>query len=350
MHAGRRALAGGVQTGNVAAPVEVGEDAADRVVRGGRHRNGCPSGVVALLDEASHERREAPTVDRAQVEQDAPARRDLAGDDVARSELVGEAVALLVEEQGALPAKSLGEEQRRVHERRRMELDELEVGERGTGAIRGGHPLPDSARRVRGPLPESCRAAGGEERGPCGDLAPVGDDADAALVVAPDRGHLLALDHRDPRMGEDALCELARDSIARRRAARVNDASAAVTALEPEALVELDAELDEIADPCRGLLREHRDGARPAQAAARAQRVLGVQRRVVVLPHGCRDSALGEEARRGEERPLGEDENVALGGSAERREETGDASADDDERQLLLPSSISPCAHGSFRL
>ncbi len=135
-------------------------------------------------------------------------------------------------------------------------------------------------------------------------------------------------------MREHALGELARDAVPGRRAARVDDAPAAVAALEAEAVVELDAELDEVADPRRRLLGQHRDGARAAEPAACSQRVLRVQRRVVVLPDGGRDAALREQARRREQRPLREHEDVALGGRAERREEAGDAAADDDERQL----------------
>ena len=134
----------------------------------------------------------------------------------------------------------------------------------------------------------------------------------------------------------DALGELARDAVARRGAARMHDAPAAVAALEPEAVVELDAELDEVADARGRLVGQHRDGARPAEAAARAERVLGVQRRSVVLPDRRRDPALREEARRREQRPLREHEHVALGGGAERREEPGDAAADDDERQARV--------------
>ena len=102
---------------------------------------------------------------------------------------------------------------------------------------------------------------------------------------------------RDPRMREHALGELPRDAVAGRGAARVHDAAAAVAALEAEAVVELDTELDEIADPRGRLVGQHGDGARPAEPAAGAQRVLRMERRVVVLPDRGRDAALGEQAR-----------------------------------------------------
>jgi hypothetical protein len=151
-------------------------------------------------------------------------------------------------------------------------------------------------------------------------------------------------------MGEDALRELARDPVAGGRAARVDDPAAAVPALETETLVELDAELHEIADPGGGLLREHGHGARAAEAATRAQRVLGVQGRIVVLADRGGDAALGEQARRGEQRSFREDEDVALRGSTEGREEPRHAAADDDERELAAGACIRRDAHGSFSL
>ena len=75
-----------------------------------------------------------------------------------------------------------------------------------------------------------------------------------------------------------------------------------------------------------------------------------MERRVVVLPHRSCDAALGEEARRREERPLREHEDVALGRRAQCREEPCDAAADDDERELGVVACISGYAHGSFRL
>ena len=348
VHARRGAFAGGIQAGQLAPAVEIGEDAADGVVRGRRHGDRCLRGVVALLDEAPHQRRKATAVDRAEVEQHRSARRDLAGDDIARRELVGEAVALVVEEHRTLASQRLGEEKRRVDERRRMELDELEVGERSARAIGGGHSLADRARRVRRPLPQGCGATGGEKRGARRDRAAVGDDAHAALVVAPHGEHPLALGDLDPRVREHALGELSRHAVAGCSAARVHHATSAVTSFETQAVVELHAELDEVADASRRLLGENGHRARAAEASARAERVLRVKRRVVVLAHGRGDPSLREQAGRGQERPLREDEDIALARGAECREEAGDTATHDDERELA--TCMSGIAHGSFSL
>ena len=56
-------------------------------------------------------------------------------------------------------------------------------------------------------------------------------------------------------MGEHALDEHSRDAVAGRGATRVNDAPPAVAALEPEVVVEPDAELDEVANARRRLAR-----------------------------------------------------------------------------------------------
>ena len=84
------------------APVEVGDDAADRVVRRRRDRDRHRGGVVARLLERVHQGREAAAVDRAQVEQRRAARGDRARDDVPRRELVGEPLPALVEQERAL--------------------------------------------------------------------------------------------------------------------------------------------------------------------------------------------------------------------------------------------------------
>ena len=63
--AGRSALAGRVEARELASPVEVGEHAADGVVRRRRDGNRRLGRVVALLEQAAHQRREAAAVDRA---------------------------------------------------------------------------------------------------------------------------------------------------------------------------------------------------------------------------------------------------------------------------------------------
>src|SRR5205085_5249102 len=88
--------------------------------------------------------------------------RDRAGDDVARRELVGEALAVVVEQSRSGAAQCLREQKAVVAERGGMELDELEVGERGTGGARQQEPVADRAAQIRRPRPEGGVAAGRE--------------------------------------------------------------------------------------------------------------------------------------------------------------------------------------------
>ena len=101
----------------------------------------------------------------------ARARRDRAGDDVARRELGAgnpghEASAGLVDEDRALAAHRLADERHRTVaaiERGRVELHELQVGEDRAGAGRKREPLAEAAGRVGGVLVEPADAAGRDD-------------------------------------------------------------------------------------------------------------------------------------------------------------------------------------------
>jgi hypothetical protein len=96
---GARALSGRVEPRQLGASVEIGDDPAHRVVGRGRHRDRLDSGVEPRILERPDHRREAVPVDRAEVEQRCAARSDLTRDDVTRRELVGEAMAAVVEQE-----------------------------------------------------------------------------------------------------------------------------------------------------------------------------------------------------------------------------------------------------------
>lgn len=73
------------------------------------------------------------------------------------------------------------------------------------------------------------------------------------------------------------------------------------------------------------------------------------QRIVVVADRSC-DPTLRERARRSEKRPFGKNEDIALGGRAERREQPCDPTADDDEVDVRPAMCPRVNSHGSFRL
>ncbi len=134
---GARALSGCVEPGQLGAPVEIGDDAAHRVVGRRRHRNRLDGGVEPGILERPDHRREAVPVDRAEVEQRRAARSDLTCDDVPRRKLVGETMAAVIEQERARAAQSFAEEDARAPQSGRMKLDELEICDPGSSRAVG---------------------------------------------------------------------------------------------------------------------------------------------------------------------------------------------------------------------
>src|SRR5439155_9757576 len=97
--AGRGALAGGVKPRQRRAAVEVGDDAADGVVRGGGDRDRLGPGVVTGALERRDQPGKARAIDWTQIQACNALRHDRAGDDVAWCELGGEAGAVVVDEE-----------------------------------------------------------------------------------------------------------------------------------------------------------------------------------------------------------------------------------------------------------
>ena len=180
MDAGARALAGRVEPRDARAAVEIRDDAAHRVVGSRRDGDRLERGIEAFPHERLHERREAAAIDRTQVEQRPTVLGDRASDDVARRELVGEAVTRGVDEHRPLAAQSLAQQQAVLGQHGRVELHELEIGESRARVKRHGHAITRCARRVCRSLPERRGAAGGDKRRPCLDGAPVRGDAGPA--------------------------------------------------------------------------------------------------------------------------------------------------------------------------
>jgi hypothetical protein len=92
------------------------------------------------------------------------------------------------------------------------------------------------------------------------------------------------LEHRDARVGEDARDQRLGHQPARLRAPDVQDAAPAVRTLEPQrqtavrVAVEDDPERLHVVDAVHAVVAEDLDGGRVAEAVARGQRVLDVER------------------------------------------------------------------------
>ena len=95
-------------------------------------------------------------------------------------------------------------------------------------------------------------------------------------------------------MGANPGREHLRDPLTRLRAACMNDPAPRVTPLASETGIELDAVLYEIGNPGRRLTGENAHRAFATEASPGGERVLGVQRRVVICPDRSRDTALRE--------------------------------------------------------
>ena len=172
-------------------------------------------------------------------------------------------------------------------DRRRVELDELEVGQLGAGGAREQQARAVGARRVGGARPQRRRAARGEQHGARGERAPVvaRDARRRGRRRLQQRADAPALEHRDPLVLHHVGGQLAQDPPPGGAAAGVHDAADAVAALQPEREaavavgVEADAERLEVGEARGRLLAQHLGGRAAHEPAAGGERVLEVLRR-----------------------------------------------------------------------
>ena len=199
--AAARDLAGGVEARHARSGREVGGHTAGGVVLGRRDRDQLGDRVDAVLAADGEDRREALLPElRAEVAGVEPHVRlaglehpagDRLGDHVARREVgelvlaLHEAVALEVDEEGALAADRLGDEGllalgvgAEIHHRR-VELHVLQVAQRRPGAERDRHAVPGRDARVGRLGEDLAEAAAGEH-----DRSAVGRADAVALALA----------------------------------------------------------------------------------------------------------------------------------------------------------------------
>jgi len=195
-----------------------------------------------------------------------------------------------------------------------MELNELEVCNGGACAIGHCDAIAGRAGGIRRLLPERGSTAGRQQdRARC-HRAPIRDEADATAAGEPELLRQLVLADLDQGPGQNGLSEDTGDPFAGRRAVDAEDARSGVAAFEPRFLVEAHSQRDQVGDPRRRFLGQSLDCASPGQAAAGAQRVLGMEFRTVARSSRGSEAALGEIARRGADRALRDDEHAGIGG------------------------------------
>jgi hypothetical protein len=281
-------------------------------VRAGPHRDRVVDRVDAQERHGELARPRQPLDDSlgaemAEVEQDVPvdvtAGVDLhllgARDDVARGELhrvrrvpLEEALAVLVEEIGALAAAALGDQHARRRQRRRVELHHLHVLERQANAQRHGHPVARAGVGVRRPDVQPARPAGREDHSlgpdrlqPAVEEVPA-DDALAAAVVLDELPGEVLLVRRDVALADllpEHLHEYVSGDVGGVRGAR--RAGRAERALRDAAVLgsrEDRAPVLELVDVAGCLVAEDLDRVLVAEVVGALDRVVGVDLGVVL--------------------------------------------------------------------
>ena len=322
-------LAGGVEAGQGGGAHDVGLDAAHGVVDAGPDRD-------RLLDDVDVDEVDAdladlpqPFVDQllvqvAHVQQDAAfhpaAFVDLrlfgARDDVAAGQLhhvrgvtLQEAVALGVEEVGALAARALSDENAAAFQGGGVVLDHLHIHERGAGAPGLADAIACADEGVGAGLVHAAEAAGGDD-GALGEdgvelagadlqrqgavaLAAVGDEGgDEPLFIdpkgglaAPFRLHELLVHHVEDRLAGDVAHEVGAGLGGAAEHARAQPAALLSVEDDPHALQ---------GDQLRArLLAEDLDAVLVGQVVAALDRVEGVLFPGVLFVEGRVDAALG---------------------------------------------------------
>ena len=269
---------------------------------------------------------------------------------------------MLVDEPRAAAAQRLGQQRHRVGarvERRRVELDELDVGERRAGAPGEREAVAGGLDRIRRPREDLADAAGRQH-----DRAGAVQHDGPSGVAREDAGHAAAVHHELERQGalEDAQAAAVAQPLAERAddlgaggIAGVQDARARVRGLAREVepaggvAVEPRAERQELrqAIGAVGVSRAHR--GRVAEPSGDGQGVGGVQRRRVARRHRARDAALRPGARAGLPEQALREEVDAAGAEAERHGEAGDARAEDDDVGLADASRSRGASVGPLR-
>ena len=216
-----------------------------------------------------------------------------------------EPLALAVPQHRARAAHRLRNQEIRApleRERRRMELHELHIHHLGARAPGHREPAARRALRIRRLAEKPPRAARREHhrRGAQHDLLPIEErhrSMDAPLMHEQIH-HITMLERPHARLLRYHRVERARHLRARRIAMRMDDAVAAVTPLAPECeppirrAVELRPVRREQPDILRPLRHDQLGDIPIRQPGARHQRILQMQRRIIIAAERRRDAAL----------------------------------------------------------
>ena len=233
-----------------------------------------------------------------------------------------------------------------------MKLDELHVRDRRARTPRHRHAVAGRHARVGCVEINLAAAAGGKDHAIGADgfdraaffIEHVNADAAVPGRVAELAGgdqvdrHVIG-EHVDARVLRDGAEQRALD-FAPGGVARMEDAAFRVAALLGEvefvrpavfAFVEMDADVDQLADRRRAFGDDRSDNRLVAQPRAGVERVRDVQLERVVGAGDARDAALRVGGVRLGRRALGDDRHAPEARRLHREAQPGDAAADDDE-------------------
>lgn len=272
-----------------------------------------------------------------------------------------EPVPVLIEERGTLAADSLRDEERRkggvIGQHRRVELQELQICNRRSGADRSRDAVGRRGGRVRRVRVERARSACREDHGIRRQIRDpaVLQLADAARHPSLDeevhhKGVLGHLDRGRPH-GRD---QSGGDRRAGRVAAGMHDARVAVCGLLAQqeravsGTIEGGAAGDELGDACRSIRHEHVDRRGVGEAGAGGQRVVSVQRRRVAGAVHPGDPALRERGAAAADGVLRDHAHtVPCGARMQRGGQPGDAAADDKHIHQFVAGGLAASIRSS---
>ena len=374
MHARACDLAGGEQAIDRRLPVEVGLDAAHDVVRRRTDRDRVAreieaGGAARIRNQRKaivHERR----VERRQRQVDRRAGApgfllDGAGDAIPRREVAGrivardESLAGRVDQPRAFAAQRFRQQEARLPrnpQRRRVELHELQIGDRCAGAIGHRDPVARRHRRIGRVVEDVAGAAGRKQHLPGvheGGAAvfvqdPRPDAANLAAVVDHpelDRARVIGGAHAGERR---RLRPQGPRDLAAGRIARVQHAAGAVRSLHRQRWrsirfeVEAGAPRHQLADVGRPLANQDVDRLGIAQAVAGGECVGGVERRRIIGADCRGDAALRVGSVAVARIGLGQDQDGTGIRQLHRGPKPGDAAADDEEVRTLIHAESDP--------
>lgn len=268
---------------------------------------------------------------------------DIAGRKFGTGHVSHETIAVLVDEDRTFAAYRLADELERegsVVQRRRMELNKLQIGHDRAGACRECEALAKGSGWIR-PMQKQTTNAAGRDDDPIG-----GKKHRPPAGISENTRHRIVFDHQALRRGclydRDGrrLAGLAgqgpNDVPAGRVTPGMDDPAARMRGLEAEGYVVAGIPVENDAEPHQLLDRGGRSGEDGgsdgliAQAVAGDECILQMQRSVVISSDTGSDAALRQHARRFQAQRRAGQEQYRLRRQRERRHQAGEAAADDD--------------------